>query len=438
MNMRKFNLAVFTFFLFSKALGADVEVIFEPINTVISGSLSPLSVAVDGQAVLQDTRSANKISINGNELPVTATAEKSFFYGTASDSLDIAAQGFKAVPIILPRVKVKSINKSDIDLEFSDVVRLEIDGREYKFRDNTLKWKIPSVTPSSVSVHIIVATGKSGFKRRYNLDLLSRSSVKLSAEEYELLKKGFWPTLMIRGRQANQIQSLKFNSEKPLGRRTKNMNATSVEVSGTLDDGELFVGTQKIALTNKTFKFSIPVTQKLSSFIFYNRKTNGMTEKESIKFFLPSWKAVADEEEQTQLLKFRVNGLGGFQNSGYYVSGELSWTPEVRLSSKYGVLLSLGASYFKGDNLVTNETTSFPLIDAGVLFSFSPNSLKPMGFELGGGAQSWVGFGTYPMVAGNVYYKKFFGFERFFMGYELVLAPLNTTHMFKVGVGFSL
>lgn len=136
--------------------------------------------------------------------------------------------------------------------------------------------------------------------------------------------------------------------------------------------------------------------------------------------------------------KFRANLVQMTQPGTSLLTSEVSWNPSLLLKNRtFGFMAQVGVT-----QLTSNDKNVFA-VDYGAYFLVAMKSIL---FEIGPGAQTWSGEGTYPLIGLNINWllpSKSFLIDRIFFGYEYVIlpasapgnAPTNPTQLFKLGIG---
>lgn len=115
-------------------------------------------------------------------------------------------------------------------------------------------------------------------------------------------------------------------------------------------------------------------------------------------------------------------------------SGEVAWTPVLSLTQSVDLRMNFGGSLFKG-----TYDTNFYVGDAAAVLTYNFTSLS---FGVGGGAEYWDTYGTYPLGRALILWR-FAGhflwmFDRFYMGYSYLMTPNSPTHLGQAGFGITL
>jgi hypothetical protein len=142
-------------------------------------------------------------------------------------------------------------------------------------------------------------------------------------------------------------------------------------------------------------------------------------------------------EPAFKLLAFRLSQLSVLQQGGATsFSGELAWSPSVRLAGPLGLRGHAGVAILRG-----YSSMLFGSLDGELLLTW--RVAGGLGLEAGGGMQTWQGgaSGTSPALTGGAgwhFGPRFLGFiDGIYADYSAFLTPSSVTHEIRGGIGIS-
>ena len=137
---------------------------------------------------------------------------------------------------------------------------------------------------------------------------------------------------------------------------------------------------------------------------------------------------------------FQLGGIGAFQTSGgQSASGFLSWNPRCTVSPFLELSLSLGGTLFKASPSATalNASSNQMKIFEWVGWVTAVPSGKSLNLGLGAGAETWLNYGTYPLIGLRFGFRPGWArvpfFEEIFLEYGFLFSA-DKTHVAKGGL----
>lgn len=147
-----------------------------PVATVVSGSLRPLTIVVDGRPWLNRPENVVELQVNGEVIRPQNNKRQSFFTRVSFDQIDFIYRlsrdrSEQIASLILPRLEALHIQDGQVVLKFAGrVTAAHFDGQPITVRDHEGKVRLPPrARGGETSVHTVSLTGAASIKRLYNL-----------------------------------------------------------------------------------------------------------------------------------------------------------------------------------------------------------------------------------------------------------------------------
>lgn len=142
--------------------------------------------------------------------------------------------------------------------------------------------------------------------------------------------------------------------------------------------------------------------------------------------------------QRVSLLGFQLGGMSAFQTSGGQTSsGFASWNPRCSVSPLIDLVFSLGVSAFRGLGAGTTDTKNISVLEYMGWAIVGPSAGSSFNFGFGGGAQTWVKYGTYARVGARMGLRPRLGWlpfaEEIFLEYGYLSAS-DPAQELKAGV----
>lgn len=152
----------------------------DPIPNVISGTLVPLSIAVNGTIVLERAEGANALFVNAKKLDVTESDPTLPFYFTTNDntlSFAVSSKGKRLLYLKLPGLGEVSIAPSEDYIVLrvsSDATKITVDDERVKISKQRARVPLRDDVRWRKAMHMVRVGAKDAGTRLYNLILSQR------------------------------------------------------------------------------------------------------------------------------------------------------------------------------------------------------------------------------------------------------------------------
>lgn len=157
------------------------RIFYTPVETAISGTLTPFVLAVDGRVIEKRNVHVTELVLNGRPVPSRSENGNPFFIKSREDALIFIASTREGEVIRLPRIKLPHVVSASrtgatARLEFKDVRAAKMNGVPIKIVKNVANITIPETTLTTSDTHYLELQPLVAVpKRVYNVWFTARS-----------------------------------------------------------------------------------------------------------------------------------------------------------------------------------------------------------------------------------------------------------------------
>jgi len=315
-------------------------------KTIVSGTLNPASLSVNGQEISQSTDSYSELLINGSSAKINEVSGlKTFYEVVEGDQIALQWQtpaGDKKdiLTVAYPSVKAMTFKDNTLVLRFNELTRrVRYDGQELELKD-------PTVVP--------VKDTERWVSEPHTLELSADKNVSLI---YNLDFKSVRTTLL------TQTSWAIYSGDAPF---SANVRPPLIGAGARILDEknfsrELFAGGVKTSYDVGPAGSTSPVTQQAIIVEFrwgYNpfRSDPGTVDYKRLTFGLQS--AVVNYKRESQW----PMGMDGYYNDTkvdtWFTQGGLFWRWEPVQYKDFGFILHLNQRVFKSQDNISSDNSS--------------------------------------------------------------------------------
>jgi hypothetical protein len=169
------------------------------VPTNISGTLAPLSIAVEDQPVAHRPFTTASLEINGETIAPGSTESQPFFYRTTENHIVFTFEGetkgqTESIAVRMPVMRVLGVGTESLVCGFSgDIQQVRIDQKPLILRKHRAVWYYPAEADWEEHTHIVEIEGPPGKPSRlYNLNI-SHDAVPAPEPETDRALPARWP-----------------------------------------------------------------------------------------------------------------------------------------------------------------------------------------------------------------------------------------------------
>ena len=143
--------------------GDTYECTVSPVPAVVTGTLSPLSLTLDGKTIVQDSKSYLGIEVNGEPLKPENNTRHTFYSSTNADSVNVALTApdgsrTNLSQLEFPRVLSARIEGHEVVMVTAGkLVTALVDGKKVALQGAEMRWPLPALPAEITSPHTLVA-----------------------------------------------------------------------------------------------------------------------------------------------------------------------------------------------------------------------------------------------------------------------------------------